>query len=191
VVPGDIVDLRFNNAGILRTDGVDAQAQMSFDTTLGKFGLQTAATYILHYEQANTPAGQLISTRNRESNPLALNLMGSASWKRGPVVARLGLRRASGYWNMETQPATRVGSWTTTDVGLGYAFGAADSAATQPAEVSLHCSNVFNQYPPFSANIAANIGYDPENGDLTGRVCSLALHVSFSTAGTTRQDLLQ
>jgi iron complex outermembrane receptor protein len=179
-VPVDaIVDLRERNTATLWTDGIDAQFGMSFETSLGELEFRLASTYIFDYKQANAPDAPLVSFLNTESNPLALHVIGNTTWKIGDAEASLNLRYANGYRNIETQPVSRIASWTTADLRLAYTFSAMGTPGSHPTEVALSCENLFNRYSPFAINNVANLAYDQENGDLTGRVITLAVDVKW------------
>ena len=174
-----IVDLRLRNAGVLWTDGLDLQAGVSKDTDTGNWGLNLAGTYILHYRQATLPGASTVSALNTESHPLALHVLATASWVWGGARADATWRYANGYRNNEIQPASRVGSWATTDLRLAYTFDLRYSAGGESIEVAVFGKNILDRYPPFSNNVAARVGYDEENGDLTGRVIAASVHVKW------------
>lgn len=174
----EIIDLRLHNAGTLWTDGIDTRAGISWDTRLGAWGLDLAGTYVLHYREATMPGAALVSLLDTESRPLALHLVGSAHWNWAGFGANVTARYANGYYNPETQPVSRVGSWSTVDLRLAYTFGE-DGSTSPSTEVALMARNLFDRYPPFSNDARGNTGYDQENADLTGLDLGLSIHVKF------------
>ncbi len=71
-------------------------------------------------------------------------------------------------------PARNVSSWTTFDLNLAYTFGATPGSEAGKTTLTLGADNLFNRDPPFLNN-PVGVGYDQENGDLTGRVVSLTI----------------
>jgi outer membrane receptor protein involved in Fe transport len=174
-----IVDLRERNTATLWTDGIDANLGSHFETPFGKWGCSLAGTYILHYKEADTPNEPLVSLLNTLSNPLVLHAIATTSWKIGNVESSLDVRYSSPYRNLQTQPATRVASWTTVGLRVAYTFNAADGRPSRPVEIALKGENLLNRYSPFAVNTVADLGYDQENGDLTGRVLTLGVDVKW------------
>jgi iron complex outermembrane receptor protein len=175
-----IVDLRLHNMSTLRTDGIDAHAKASWETThYGKFGVDVAATYVLEYQLAQTPQAPFVSLLNQESEPLAFQLISAERWEWGPATVILTERHANHYRDTETYPVTRVSAWNTMDARVSYTFGWKERARSPVTEIAAFCENVFNRLPPYSANITEDRGYDPENGDLTGRMCTASVEVKW------------
>jgi hypothetical protein len=174
-----IVDLRARNSATLWTDGIDARLGSNVETSLGKFEFSVAGTYILHYKQADTPDAPLVSLLNTLSNPQALHIIGSTSWTIGNAETSLDVQYANRYRDTETNPVSSIASWTTADLRVAYTFGAEDAPRSRPVEVALNCENLFNRYSPFAVNTVASLGYDQENGSLTGRVITLAVDVKW------------
>lgn len=174
-----IVDLRERNSATLWTDGIDANLGGHFETPIGKWGLGLAGTYILHYKEADTPNEPLVSFLNTLSNPLVLHAIATTSWKIGNVESSLHVRYSSPYRNLQTQPATRVASWTTVDLRVAYIFNAAQRHPSRPIEIALRGENLLNRYSPFAVNTVANLGYDQENGDLAGRIVTLGVDLKW------------
>ena len=174
-----IVDLRARNSATLWTDGIDARLGSNVETSLGKFGFSLAGTYILHYKQADTPDAPLVSLLNTLSNPQVLHIIGSTHWTIGNAETSLDVQYANRYRDTETSPVSSIASWTTADLRIAYTFGADDAPRSRPVEVALNCENLFNRYSPFAVNTIASLGYDQENGSLTGRVITLAVDVKW------------
>lgn len=86
----------------------------------------------------------------------------------------MDIRYSNPYRNLQTQPATRIASWTTADLGFVYGLDIG-LFGSHPTKIALRCENVFNRYSPFAVNNVASLGYDQENGDLTGRTVTLSM----------------
>jgi hypothetical protein len=179
-VPIDaIIDLREHNTSTLWTDGLDIRLGANFETPVGKLGFSIASTYILDYKEADTRDAPLTSLLNHDSNPLALHVVATTTWDVGDAQASLAIRRANGYRDYQTQPASSVASWTTADLRLAYTFNAAAASGAPSTEIAIDCENLLNHYSPFEINDTAHLGYDQENGDLTGRVITLSVNVKW------------
>ena len=174
-----IVDSRLHNENTLYTDGIDAQAKLAFDTWKGSAGINIGGTYVLDYQQAKTPQSPLESLLNQESQPLALHLAANAWWQLGGAKAILALYHQNRYRDTETDPITRVGSWTTIDLRLSYTIRSHETAQSHTTLFAAYCENLFNRLPPFSVDTVDNRGYDAENGDLAGRRCTASVHVTW------------
>jgi iron complex outermembrane receptor protein len=174
---GAIIDLRAQNAARLWTDGFDAKTRVDFDTRLGSFAMGVDGTYILDYRQADTPYEAMTSLLNTLTNPINLHLLGTASWEKRDFHAALEVQYQGRYHNTLTTPESNIGSWTTTAIRFGYTLQTASSPWSHETEFALNVENLFDRYPPFAVNTVANLGYDQENGDLSGRVITASARV--------------
>ena len=172
-----IVDLREHNAATLWTNGIDLRLGSRWETAFGDWAVHLAGTYILHYKEADTPNEPLVSLLNTLSNPMALHAIASTTWRVGRAETALDVRYSNPYRNLQTQPETRIASWTTANLRFAYTFDTGETPESQRTEIAVRCENVFNRYSPFAVNTVASLGYDQENGDLTGRTLTLSLHV--------------
>jgi outer membrane receptor protein involved in Fe transport len=111
--------------------------------------------------------------RNTQNNPLAVHLRGSVGWQSSGWGVFSFVNFSGSYRDRQTQPARGVSSWTTLDLQLRYEFPG-DSSPVRGTSLILEAQNVFDRYPPFLNN-PLGIGYDQENGDLSGRVLSLTV----------------
>jgi len=161
---GAIVDLRERNLATLWTDGLD----FSVGGTFFHWNVGLKGTYILHYKQRDTPSDPAVSLLNTLNNPLALRVVGSLGWRRGPLRTDLDVLYSNGYRDSETVPTSHVGSWTTANLRVAYSLSGS-------LEAALQVDNLLNRYSPLARDNVASLGYDQENGDLTGRVLSLSL----------------
>jgi iron complex outermembrane receptor protein len=67
-----------------------------------------------------------------------------------------------------------VSSWTTLDLNFSYAIARHSGGPLSGTTFSLSAENVFDRKPPFLNN-SVGVGYDQENGELTGRFLSLSV----------------
>jgi len=172
---GAIVDLRLRNMERLEADGLDLSARYGRDTSFGVVAANVAATYFLHYREAQTPGSPLVEYRNTDHNPPALRLRGLFNWEHHGVSVSPAINFQSSYTDVDSFPSRSVSSWMTWDLVLGYEVRPVDAAIGGETTVSLRGQNVFNKQPPFLNNSLSALGYDPENGDLLGRRVSIAI----------------
>jgi iron complex outermembrane receptor protein len=172
---GALVDLRLRNVESLSTDGFDFNGRYGRETPMGTFGVNLTATYVLHYREAETPAGGLVEYRNTPHNPTALRLRGLFNWERRGFSVSPAINFQSSYTDIDSIPSRPVSSWMTWDLVLGYEARPLELLWGGETRLSVRGYNVFNQQPPFLNNSVSTIGYDAENGNLLGRRVSLAI----------------
>jgi outer membrane receptor protein involved in Fe transport len=145
------------------------------DTWFGGLGVNVAATYFLHYREAEAPGGASVEYRSTDHNPPVLRVRGVVNWERRGVSVSPAISFQSGYTDVDSSPHRGVSSWMTWDVVVGYRLGGFDSGWGGETTVSLRGQNVFNKQPPLLNGSFLAGGYDPENGDLLGRRVSVAV----------------
>jgi iron complex outermembrane receptor protein len=159
------IDLRTQNLGGTSTNGVDLSANYRLRTAgYGAFTLGTNSTYVHKYEYQNTEGGawhQNVGVFSG-SGPIfrwqnTTNLM----WSQGELSAGLTSHSKSGY--VDSDPANRVGSYTTFDTYVGWnqrkGFG-----------LTAGVRNLGDRQPPLSyQTVAFQSGYDPRFYDPLGR----------------------
>lgn len=169
-----IVDLRLRNDAAFHTSGLDLLASHDWSSKLGLLSIGLNGTYIFNFSEvraSHVPAIDRVSTPNY---PVNLRLRASARLQRGPLDVASFLDYRNSYLDTTSTPRRHVTSWTTVDLQASYRFGKAAPDAAGETTISLGVDNLFDENPPFLNN-ALGIGYDQENGDLTGRVISITL----------------
>jgi outer membrane receptor protein involved in Fe transport len=174
---GAIVDLRLHNRAVIETTGFDLNTRYSFDLSFGRVSLGLLGTYLLDYAEAPTSLAQPVSVLNTEHNPINLRLRGSAAWTWGPIRLAGFLNYQNSYNDVESVPTRHVSSWTTVDSTFAYEIGDPDFLGLKALSFQLSALNLLNRAPPFLNNWYEKIGYDEENGDLTGRNVSLTVRM--------------
>ncbi len=169
-----IVDIRLQNLDTLSTRGVDLIGRWKVDAgSSGRVDLGLNAAYGLGYEIRHGQADTLQDLLDTPDHPLHLRTRLSASWTRGGASVAVFANFTNGYRDVTVQPARRIASWTTLDAQIALKTGTADGWMAG-MELALNIQNLADRTSPF-VNNALGIGYDPENGDLTGRLVSLTL----------------
>ncbi len=170
-----ILDLRLMNMATVWTDGLDFSGGLDFDSGVGQFGIGLNATYILDFKQSAESLAPLTSVLNTQTNPINLHAVLSINWKWRGIQASTSTHYQNSYRDVSVSPVRNVGSWTTVDLNLSYERDDTDAGWLRNTRFGIGVQNLFQRYPPFVIDTVANIGYDQENGDLTGRVVSASI----------------
>jgi iron complex outermembrane recepter protein len=169
-----VVDLRLRNDASFQTSGFDLLASYERASKLGLLTFGLNGTYILDFSEVKAsyvPAVDRVSTPNY---PINLRLRASAQLQRGPLDIATFVDYRNSYLDTTSTPRRHVSSWTTLDLQASYRFGKSAPSAPGETTLSLGVDNIFDAPPPFLNN-PLGIGYDQENGDLTGRLISISL----------------
>lgn len=145
----NLLDLRNNNFGIRKTDGLDFDINYFWTTGFGRVFADLAGNYILNFDTQISPASPV-------SNSLDL---GVARWTaRATLAADIGSVSVAGFVNYRdgvtnnyTTPtgvsAYSADSYVTVDLRAGWKLP--DSGWTQGTTLALQVNDVFDQDPPF------------------------------------------
>src|SRR5262249_54465474 len=106
-------------------------------------------------------------------------MRGSARWQLAGFDVSASVNFLNRYRDVVSDPQRRVASWTTLDLHAGYTFGSIGTGWLSNTTLALGAENLLDKNPPFLNNSAVGIGYDQENGDLTGRVVSLSVRTKW------------
>jgi iron complex outermembrane recepter protein len=169
-----VADVRMRNDARMHTSGIDLLARYSMDTQLGRFSFGLNGTYTLDFSEAkvrNEPLENFVSTPHY---PVNLRFRTSAGWHRGGTEVSMSVNYQNNYIDTLSVPRRNIASWTTADLRAAYSFGASDQHWLGDTTISLGVNNLFDAEPPF-VNNSLGIGYDQENGDLTGRIASVTI----------------
>lgn len=166
-----ILDLRVHNGAYTRTNGIDLIGKYDLDAQrFGQFKFSLLGTYVLEFSEAAFDTLPIERMEGTPSYPVELRLRGATTWSYRRFATTGAVNYSDSYRDTLSVPDRRVSSWTTFDLNLAYTFGEEET----DTRVSVNLENAFNTMPPFLNN-QAGIGYDAENGDLTGRVLSLRI----------------
>jgi outer membrane receptor protein involved in Fe transport len=168
-----LIDLRWNNISELRTNGLDLKGSASIDTDWGQFALTSNINYVLDFSEAASPTAAMVSLVDTVSNPLRFSMNNSLAWSRDELTVSGTVNYDGSYRDNLSIPNRRVGSWTTLDLNVLYAFDASSGPGwLDGCSLTLSVRNVFDTDPPF-VNNPSGVGYDRENADLLNRFVSL------------------
>lgn len=159
------VDLRTQNLGGLKTDGVDLTAAYRLRAgDWGNFNLGLNSTWVHRYEYQNEEGGewnQNVGIFSGVGPVFRWQHSASVNWSRGEFGGGLTARHKTGY--VDQDPEFRVASYTTVDGYLSW---------TQPKGfgVTVGVRNLFDREPPLSyQDQTFQAGYDPRYTDAIGR----------------------
>jgi len=172
---GNVLDLRLNNFGIRKTDGVDFDVNYRWTTGFGSVFADLAGNYILDFDTQFSP-GAPVSDSLRLGVPrwTARATLGAEA---GPVSVIGFLNHRDGIRNNFTTP-TGVGSYkadayTTVDARVIWTLP--DSDWTKGTVLALQVNDLFDETPPFfPATDGVGGAYNP-----IGRFVALNLRKSF------------
>jgi outer membrane receptor protein involved in Fe transport len=165
-----IVDLRSRNIATLSTRGLDFLANWSQQTSVGRFDYNLTGVYRFSYSEKATSRAPEEALLNTPHNPLRLNLLTDVDWHYHEWTVQLIGNYVSGYHDPANLGHPDVRSWMTYDAGVQYEFDALPFGWMNKLAVGLNVENLFNQGPPPLVNREARVGYDQENGELSGRI---------------------
>jgi len=168
-----LIDLRWNNISELRTHGLDLKGSVAVDSDWGRFALSSNINYVLGFSEAAAPTAGMVSLIDTASNPLRFRMNNNLTWSRDALTVSGTVNYQGSYTDNLSAPHRRVGSWTTLDLDVLYAFDASSGPGwLDGCSLSLNLRNVFDTDPPF-VNNPSGVGYDRENADLLNRFVSL------------------
>lgn len=172
---GAIADLRTRNDAIVETRGIDMLARYERASKLGRFSFSLNGTYLLSFAEAKAASLRLTERVSTQSYPIDLKMRATVRWQRGGFDVATYVNFLNDYHDTASNPQRRIASWTTLDIHAAYTFSAASGGWLDDTTLALGAENLFDKDPPFLNNAGAGIGYDQENGDLTGRMVSFTV----------------
>lgn len=155
--PAYLLDLRSQNLGLLKQDGIDFSAEYRRGTSFGSAYASVNGTYILNRDVS---AGGVQPFVNQLVTPGAsrLSLQAEVGASSGPFTGSINLRHSQGY---DFEPAifgqTRVESFNTVNVFASYTLPG--DSLVGGTQLTLNIDNLIDQDPPaFNANPGYTLG---------------------------------
>ena len=170
-----IVDLRLRNDAIVHTQGFDVLAQYDLATKTGRFNFALNGTYITNFAEAKAAYQPLVNAVSTQNHPINLKMRGSVRWRLGAFDVSGYVNYYNHYEDVMSTPRRDVASWSTVDLHAAYTLKPHGQGWLGDTTFALGADNLFDRDPPFLNNATASIGYDQENGDLTGRMVSFTV----------------
>jgi iron complex outermembrane receptor protein len=175
-----IVDARFQNAGTVKTHGVDFSAGYDFDTSVGKLSVGLIGSYLFNWKVSITPTAPLIDRVNNIDFPTRYRLRGAFGWQRGGFSANAFVNYIPSYknTNISLTAPPKIASYLTVDASVSYdTQDKPGMAALRNIVVTLSASNLFDKDPPFA--VVANQNFDSTYASQIGRIINLQLSKRF------------
>jgi iron complex outermembrane recepter protein len=182
-----IRDIRKNNLGKFRTDGLDFNGAFHHDTSFGSINFGINANYILTSEQAPSENSAFIDLLNTNSRFRARfsagveigNLLAQATlnhnhgFKRVPPVGFAG----TDFLGNTFVQQTKVDDFNV--LNLFFRYGFEGDGYTKDLEFTVNVDNVFNTDPPFTAVAESTQTPGVINGNTLGRLIQFGLSKKF------------
>jgi outer membrane receptor protein involved in Fe transport len=173
---GYIVNFLTGNLARTLTDGLSFDGALTREQFGGNLSFTLNATYVLHYDQQNSPVSPLVNLVNTVYNPIGFKARLGADWQDSNWSIASFVNYTDSYKDTNVTPSVPVGSWTTVDLQVGY-HPDVKSGLLSGTRLVLSVSNLFDAKPPFVASNAEFyiLGYDPTNASAIGRLVSIQL----------------
>lgn len=176
-----IIDVRINNTGDFKTDGLDIGASYFKTVDFGEIDFHLNATYILNREQSAAPGAPFDDLL--ESDYGKLKATASLGTTIDNFRAQASLRYSDGY-DLATPVGVsnqdKVSSYTTLDMFFQYDFKGA--GMLEDLSVTLGVNNIFDEEPPeykvTDTLVLIRNGY--ANGGTLGRLIQVGFKKTFN-----------
>jgi iron complex outermembrane recepter protein len=158
--------------------GVDLSASYKVPTYRGSLDIFASASY-LDLRQQFVPEAPEVEISGQAFEPAKIRARGGATFSLGPFGLTGILNYTGGEVNPYAPGNTRVASWTTFDLQLG--FRPQLAGVLSGFQAALSVQNLFNRDPPFVLfdQFVPGLHYDPTNASVLGRFISLRLSKEF------------
>ncbi|MFL6710785.1 MAG: TonB-dependent receptor [Massilia sp.] len=169
------VDLRTQNLGGVKTNGVDLSAQYrTRASSYGVFSFQMNSTWVHKYEYQNEDGGewnQNVGVYSGTGPIFRWQNTATVNWAQGNWGAGLTAHYKSGY--VDQDPDFKVASYTTADAYVSYTM-------KKGFGVTAGVRNLADRAPPLSYQTETfQAGYDPRYADPLGRTFYVRASYSF------------
>ncbi|WP_234002666.1 TonB-dependent receptor [Sphingopyxis sp. MG] len=165
-----VVDTRYVNTASTDVRGIDLMIGYTAKRGANTFSIDGNATWLLAFEERNTPTSPAVDQRNIAGRPVGFRGRVTAGWRRGGFDALLGVNYVDRY--REAITGARIGAWTTVDARI--AWNSPAESWLGDTSIALVARNLFDRDPPFYDS-PAGLGYDATNSDAIGRLVSLQI----------------
>ncbi|WGM40662.1 TonB-dependent receptor [Caulobacter sp. NIBR1757] len=172
---GNILDLRLNNFGSRKTDGLDFDINYRWPTSFGAVYADLAGNYVLKFDTQLSPASPVVDSL-RLGVPRA-TARATFGIEAGPISAAGFVNYRDGVRNNFTTPtgvsSYEADAYTTVDLRVSWRLG--ETGWRRGTTLALQVNDLFDQDPPFfPATDGIGGAYNP-----IGRFVGLNLRKSF------------
>lgn len=187
--PGAIrsIDVTAGAEGSLKASGMDVQASLHIETPIGRITPEVAATWMNHFEILDWPGLPLadrVGVASAFGTIPRWRGFASLTWNRGGLTLTTKARFNSVYEDLNPllnqTTGRKVDAKPLVDIQASFRLDrdAQHDQVWRDIRITTGVTNVFNRSPPF-AEIGANFGFDPSQGELRGRFGYLRLSKEF------------
>jgi iron complex outermembrane receptor protein len=172
-----ILSLGYTNAASVQPKGVDGAVQYTWETGIGAFHTDVAATYFTSYETKFAPTAAPNSGLDRVAEPPRFRGRAQLSWSAASLSAYARVNYTKGYHNQLDQSCGELGcpidSYATMDAGVAYTTSESSSELISGLRIGLDISNLFDEDPPYVSILDNH--YDGANADPLGRAFAVTV----------------
>lgn len=171
-----IVDARSQNAGVIKTDGIDLAASYDWDLGGGVMNVGLNGQIFLSYKRSLTPAGAMVSRLGQIDFPNNYALRGQVGWDNDNVSVTFFGNYQPSYTNTYTAPYQTIDSSFTVDATIAYTTGEAGGLLSN-WRFALSAQNLFDAKPPYAEVFEQN--FDSSVASMLGRVVTFSISKAF------------
>jgi len=184
-----VVDSRSVSAANTFQDGLDVSANYLLKTDIGGFAFNLSANKLFTSQQRTVAGAPMVSVLDTIGNPVSWRGRGGLTWSNGPLAVTLFGNYVGAYTNDKpisilsvVQPVSRVSSWTTFDLNIGFNFQRSDArwSFMRGVRLNLSVTNLFDRAPPIvESTVAGNSSIDLSAHNAFGRILQVQLSKAF------------
>lgn len=177
--PSDIsllLDSTTTNSASLNTSGLDVNASMAFDTSIGKLNLSANGSFLFSRQTKVRPLAESIRALNQPYYPVDFRMRAGASLDNPTVTPSIFLNYTDGYNG--TTAGQKVSSWTTVDAAVQFNLSRITKFIPDGWRLSLSAINILDKAAPRVTSVYGDlipVNYDPTNASPVGRFISVEL----------------
>ncbi len=183
-----ILQDHFANLSADSLSNLDLQASYSIPTEIGQFTFNGVLDRFLDDSLQAAPQSPEASILNTFGEPSRWKARGGVAWAYERFSASFTLNFVNSYLDNLTVPYSRISSWTTADLYLGYTFPASgpasnDGGLLQNLRLSVTAQNIADEKPPYVLVSASGLlpgqnprpPFDTVNASPIGRLIAVQL----------------
>jgi iron complex outermembrane receptor protein len=172
------------NFGTINVEGLDYQLSYRYRSLFGLLMPTISATETYKYRATLVPGSPSVDgvSKAQDSNDWAPRWKGAVTlgWKLGSYMANVNGRYVGKYQDYSS--TREIGNFWLCDANVRYVIGetfAPRNAFLRESYVEFGGVNLFNKLPQYSNYVGSNLGYDPAQADIRGRMLYARLGVKW------------
>jgi len=174
-----IIDGRTRNLSAENQRGLDFELSYASEFAGGTFDAGVTGTHIFSIKRTLTEGARDTEVAGLYASPVKWRVRGRLGWSKGGFSASTFINYTGGYKNQLVTPTARVSPWTTVDLTVVQAIGAAAGEDGRGLQLALSLINLLDRDPPFAEipSFSSALGYDPEKANPLGRMVSVQARI--------------